>query len=801
MKIPLSWIKDYVHLNLSPSEIAKSLTAAGIEVDAVETTAFNFEGVIVGHVLETEKHPNADKLCVARVTDGKATYQVVCGALNCRKGLKTAFAPIGAILKDEQGSFTIKKAKLRGVESEGMLCSGVELKLTQDDDGILELPESTPEGTPLASLYSDTIFDISLTPNLGHCASVWGIARELSAATGLPLHQPSSALQESDEPIAQQAQINVVDSHECPRYMCRLIKNVQVGPSPEWLRRRIEQCGLRSVNNIVDVTNYVLLEMGHPLHAFDFDRLEGKQIIVKKALEGEKFVTLDGKERALNQSDLMICDEARSIAIAGIMGGGNSEVADQTKNILLEAAYFDAVAIRKTSKRLGLQTDASKRFERGTDPNGLQNVLDRAAMLIQHVAGGHICAGVLEFAAKEFSEKEITCRLSRTNQLLGLNLGRGEIEALLQSLHFATHWQGSDALVVQVPTYRVDIQSEIDLVEEVARLYGYDNIPRKGGAYHSSTLPHAPIYVFEKEIQARLIGEGLQEFLTCDLIGPTLLDVVQDHSIPAESIVKVMNPTSIEQSVLRTSLLPGLLQVIKYNVDHQIHQINGFEIGRIHFKEGNQFKEQSVVGIILSGKAHFPYWSEKNRDYDFFDLKGIVENLLRELGIEGAIFKNINLPTFHSGRQAAVFVDDLDVGSFGEIHPAILRRLDVSQRILFAEFNLHDLIQVTKSRGKVKALPVYPASERDWTLTIDTTVPFATLLQEIKLVAPSILETISLVGIYRSEKLGQNVQNMTLRFIYRDANKTIEQEDVEKAHHNLMTEVTKKMNGAIHFQA
>lgn len=794
MRIPLSWIQDYIQLNLTPAEIAKILTMAGIEVEGYETTALNFEGIVVGRVVEVEKHPNADKLTLATVTDGKENYQVVCGAPNCRKGLKTAFAPIGAKLKEEDGStFTIKKTKLRGVDSFGMLCSGKELNLSSDADGIMELSQNLQEGTPLASLYADTIFEISLTPNLAHCSSVIGIARELSAATNQPVKYPKIDIQETTDSIANHIRLTVLDSQACPRYTCRLIKNVKIGPSPEWLKLKLEQCGLRSINNVVDVTNYVLLELGHPLHAFDYDLLNGKQISVKKAGEGEVFTTLDGKERVLTKEDLMICDGDRPVALAGIMGGRNSEVSDKTTTVLLESAYFDPVTIRKTSKRLGLQTDSSKRFERGTDPNGLIQSLDRATMLIQLISGGEVCLGVMESNKKEFPEKLIRCRLARVNQLLGLTLSRGELESIFQRLHFHCFWEPHDVLAVRVPTYRVDVQEEIDLVEEVARIFGYDHIPRRGATYQSSMIPHAPIYVFEKQVQARLNAEGLQEFITCDLIGPTLVNIVQDQSIPQESIVSVMNPTSIEQSILRTSLLPGLLQVVKYNVDHQNHHISGFEIGRIHFKEGNQFKEQSVVGIILSGHAQPANWDVKPKDYDFFDLKGIIETLLEEFGIEGALFKNLGLNTFHTGRQASVFVGSLEIGSFGEIHPAIQRRLDVPQRILFAEFNLHDLIQIAKKKGKVKPLAIYPASERDWTITIKRELPFMNVLQYIKQEQSPLLENVSLLDIYRNEKLGADFQNITLRFIYRDPTKTIEQEVVDQEHKKLVSSVIQKL--------
>jgi phenylalanyl-tRNA synthetase beta chain len=537
--------------------------------------------------------------------------------------------------------------------------------------------------------------------------------------------------------------------------------------------------------------------MGHPLHAFDYDKLEEQEIVVRKAKEGETIQTLDSKERVLKETMLMICDAVRPVAIAGVMGGLDSEIQDQTQNIVLESAYFDPMSIRRTSKQLGLQTDASKRFERGTDPNQIVAVLDRTAMLIQQVAGGEILSGLIDNQAKEFPEAIIVCRLSRINQIIGRSFSRGEVEEIFKRLQFPYQWDGQDQFSVHVPTYRGDIKAEIDLIEEVARLYGYDNIPRQGGRYQASTLPSVPVYLFEKEVRSRLIGEGLQEFITCDLIGPTLLQIVQDNSMPEEAMIKVMNPTSIEQSILRTSLLPGLLQVAKYNFDHQNHNIAGFEVGRIHFREGEQYQEQSVTGIILMGQASLPHWDQKARSFDFFDLKGIVENILNAFGISNYQFKNLGLETFHSGRQASIFVDSLEVGSIGEIHPAIQRRLDIPQRILFGEFNLHDLMQIAKPIEKVAPLAIYPGSERDWTFTVKDSVPFAKILEIILKQGSAILEEVSLKDIYRSEKLGADNQNMTLHFVYRDPSKTIEQEVVEAEHHRLTTAVVEQLGDSV----
>jgi phenylalanyl-tRNA synthetase beta chain len=799
MKVPLSWLKEYIDINLSPDAIAEKLTLAGLEVENYTGSGINFEGIVVGEVLNVEKHPNADKLVVAQVTDGKEEFQVVCGAANCRKGLKVAFAKIGAKLTEESGqTFQIKKSKIRGVESSGMLCAGDELGLSDKSEGILELPSDLVLGTSLEELFADIVFDISLTPNLSHCTSIAGVARELSALTGVPYHLPKVSLKElDDENYSDWLQVSVLNPEDCPRYTCRVIKDVQVGPSPAWLQQRLEKCGLRSINNIVDITNYVLLELGHPLHAFDYDQLEEQRIIVRRAKLNESIQTLDGKNRVLKDHHLVIADGVKPIAIAGIMGGSTSEVQGQTRSVVLESAYFNPISIRKASKELGLSTDASKRFERGTDPNQVLFALDRAASLIEELAGGQLVKGAIDEKFKEFPEQVVTCRLERINHVLGTTLSRGEVENIFNSLGFNYKWDGKDRFIVNIPTYRVDIKAEIDLIEEVARLYGYENIIKGEMTYRSSGLSSDPVYLFEKELQNRLISEGLQEFLTCDLIGPTLLNIVQDNTMPADSLVKVLNPTSIEQSILRTSLLPGLLQVVKHNIDHQTHQIAGFEIGKIHFKDGDNYKEPTVMGIILTGQANPHHWDSKGQEFDFFDLKGIVENLLREFGVRYPIFKNLGLSTFHSGRQASVFVDSLEIGTFGEIHPAIQRRLDVDQRILFGEFNVLDLMQVSKDVDHIRPLSIYPGSERDWTVTIKDDVPYTNVLESVRSQASPILEDVYLLGIYRSDKLGEGFQNMTLRFKYRDSSKTIEQDTVDAVHKRLITEVVNRLGEAV----
>jgi len=791
MKLPLSWIKERIDVEVTPHQIATMLTQAGLEVDSYAPQPGNFDNVVIGEVLRTEKHPNADSLCVATVTNGVESFQVVCGAPNCRKGMKTAFAMIGATLRSqEEKPLRVKKSKLRGVASFGMLCSEKELGLGEDDEGIMEFASHLSVGADVAEIYGDVIFEISLTPNLGHCASVVGVGRELSAATGDPIRSPTIRIDEEvSEPIDGMASVVVLDQKKCPRYACRVIRNVSVGPSPPWMQSRLLACDFRPVNNIVDITNYVLMEMGHPLHAFDYDRVEGGKIIVRGALEGETFFTLDDKERILSPEDLLICDVQGPIALAGVMGGKNCEVRQETNHVLLESAYFEAAGIRRTSKRLALKTEAARRFERGCDPKAVIQALDRAAMLIQEIAGGQVCKGVIDIKRDAFLQKSIACRLSRINQLLGTQLSLSEVETVFERLDMLHRWDGTDCWTVKPPTYRTDVKEEIDLIEEVGRIYGFENIPKKKTQFSSSSLPNAPIFVFEKEVRRRLLAEGLQEFVTCDLIGPSLLNLVKDTVMPQVKEVQVLNPTSIEQSVLRTSLLPGLLQVAKYNYDHGVHDISGFEIGRVHFNMDEKYHEQSVAALLLMGRALTTHWDSQERFYDFFDLKGMIENLLGELPVRvRPIFENKQLPIFHPGRQASIDVDSLKIGALGEVHPEIVRRLDIPQRIYFAEINLHDLNLSRKKKLTLKELPVFPGSFRDMTLTLDEKTPVQKILNALHSIPSRLLKKVDCISVYRSEKL-KGKKNVTWRLLYRDDKKTVSQQAVDAEHARIMLHV------------
>ncbi len=795
MRVPLSWLKDYIKLELSNDELSNVLTLAGLEVDKIEPTPFSFKGVVVGEVKETSPHPNADKLKVAQVFDGSETLQVVCGDPKCTAGMKVALATIGGVLTDkERKTFKIKKSKLRGVDSFGMLCAEDELGLAESSDGIMVLEEDAILGADLTELFGDVIFEISLTPNLGHCMSMVGIARDLAALLDQKRKGPVAYIESGKERC--DVSVDVKDKENCYRYSCRKIRGVKVGPSPDWMKTRLENAGVRSINNSVDVTNYVMLELGQPLHAFDAKKVQGQKIRVQSTEKEILFKTLDGEKRKVPAGILMIHDEKGPIAVAGVMGGADSEIDENTTDIILEAAHFNPSAVRRGSKALGLRSESSARFERGVDFEMVTTALDRAASLIAELGKGEVDEGRVDVIAKEQKARTIKIRLAKTNQILGTKLSLNEVESFLKRLEMKVTGEG-ETLTVTVPTYRNDILTEIDLIEEVARIYGYNNIKKRENRAVNSSLPHAPIYLMEKRAREQLIGSGLQEFLTCDLISPELSELSIEKNLGEKEEIHVLRPSSVDQSILRTSLLPGMLQAVKHNFDRQNENISAFEIGKIHFKDGDQFRERLTAAILLTGKRGPHHFETKVKEVDFFDLKGIIENLLEKFQISGESFEPTRLKSFHPGIQGAVLAKEIRLGVLGEIHPDRLKRLGIEKRVFYGQIDLHDLMNASGKEKKMTALPLFPGSDRDWTVTFHQDVPLGKVFDVIAAFPSKLLKEYYLLDLYESEKLGKDKKNVTFRFTYRSEKQTVEQPQVEKEHERLIVEVTKKFRDFI----
>jgi phenylalanyl-tRNA synthetase beta chain len=768
MKLPLSLLRQWIDLNEPIASIAETLTLLGIEVDGIPFETAPFSGVVVARVESVEKHPDAARLCIAQVFDGKETRQVVCGAPNCRPGLVVAFAPPGAKLPGME----IQRASIRGVSSEGMLVSSEELGLPKEGEGILEL-EKAELGQDVGPLLFDPVFELSVTPNLGHALSALGIARELSASFEKPLQSGSFSLKNP----ARQLEASIQATNGCSRYSLRLIEEAANGPSPFWLRHLLLLSGHRPIHRIVDVTNYIQLKYGQPLHAFDADQVEGP-ISVKTAETSFSFLCLDGVERTVPKGTLLIVDQKKTLAIAGIIGGEESAVTDATKRVLLESAHFDPLLIRKTASALHLKTESSYRFERGVDPNGLEAALAEAV----HLLGGKWAASV-DLAPSPIPLRTLTCRLSRVNVLLGTRLSLSELEQLFSRLFFSVKTKNNDELQVTIPSWRFDIQEEIDLVEEAARLFGYNNIERKPPLFRMTSIPHDPQYLFEQETRRRLICLGLHEMLHSDLISPSHVALLGEPR--KGSLFKTLHSKSEDHSILRPSLLPSLLYTAKRNADFREFDLAAFEIGRIHFFDQNRAVELPMAALFLMGKKSSPHFNTVAHPFDFYDLKGLVEAFLSTLRLKNE-FAPSHHPSFHPGRQADLLIGGLLVGSLGEIHPNLTDKIDLKERVYYAEINLEALRAAKQPPVHFEPLALYPATERDWTLTLPPSFLARDLFQAIEKVRPPYLESYAIIDSFLQKN------NLTLRFTYRDPLKTISFEEADRLHTELIEKVLPK---------
>lgn len=761
MKLPLSLLRSFLDLQETPQQIAETLTLLGIEVDAIESEAIEYKGVVIGEVRAVKPHPNSNKLQIATVWDGGKAHEIVCGAANCRAGIRVPFARLGAQLP----GLTIQKAEIRGVVSEGMLCAADELGLPNTVDGLLELPANAPIGHPAEELLWDPVFVLSFTPNLGHCLSAFGIARELSAALEIPLKIPTVHSLPSEKTVKTEA--------NCPRYMGRLFENVNIAPSPFWLERQLLAAGMTPRNNGVDITNYILLKWGQPLHAFDADKLKGHLRVLPLAQE-TPFKTLDSVDRLLPAGTLVIADERGPVAIAGIMGGWDTAVSPETHRIFLEVANF--TDIRKTAKLLGLRSESALRFEKGVDPSLAPLALQEASALFEQLAGARAAPKCVDTHPAPFPQKKLRCRLRRVNQVLGSRLSLSELEHLFARLDLHPQSTGHETLEVTVPLYRLDLQEEIDLVEEAARIYGYNNLERRTPHFSSTSIPHDPLFLFTALLKKQLVALGLQEFLCSDLISPQLAAL-----IPNIDPLKALRAKSEEYSTLRPSLLPGLLQAAQHNAAHQTFSLNAFEIGKIHFRRIDPV-ETSMLGLLLCGTEAPHHWETKSRPTDFYLLKGKIEALCHSLKLTPT-FGHSTHPLFHPGRQAVLTIDSEAIGTLGELHPELTEKFGLKERMFYAELHVDALLKRWRPHVQMEPLPAYPASERDWTVSTDKTA--AHFFEAIRSFHSPLLESFALLDLYDHDK----GRNLTFRFVYRDPLKTISTEEVEAVHAKLLAHI------------
>ncbi|UJF34459.1 phenylalanine--tRNA ligase subunit beta [Paenibacillus hexagrammi] len=801
MKVSYQWLSEYVDVTgFTAEELAEKLTRSGIEVDIVEDRNKGVTNVVVGYVKAREKHPDADKLSVCTLDAGLGEdLQIVCGAKNVAAGQKVPVALVGAELPD---GLKIKRAKLRGVESQGMICSAKELGLNDKllpkeiQEGILVLPEDTEVGRSILDVLAinDKVLELDLTPNRSDALSMIGAAYEIAAILGRSVKLPDAetALQAAGGAAVKAADrisVNITAKEQCTHYAARLIEGVRVGTSPLWMQNRLMAAGIRPINNVVDITNFVMLEYGQPLHAFDADQLSGGHVDVRLAREGEKLVTLDDVERTLEPHMLLITDGTKPVGLAGVMGGANSEVTEGTTRILLESAKFAGSSIRKTSRQLGLRSEASLRFEKEVNPEAVLPALNRAASLMAQYAAGQVADGIVE-AIVEGSHKPVRIELSvdRVNSYLGTALTLAEIEQILDRLSFTFVKTDDGQLLVHVPSRRGDITRDVDLIEEVARLFGYDNIPTtlmSGVTTPGSLTKEQSIRRITRNL---LTQSGVHEVVTYSFTHPEQNNLLAGL-YPAAKPIPLAMPMSEDRSELRTSLLPHLLEVVSYNRNRNIDNVAIFELAKVFVTEESQLttlpQEKLLLSIAMTGKRSASHWGQKAEHVDFFDLKGIFERLTGYLGIEGIEFAAAAPEGFHPGRTAELYINTAAgrtlIGRAGQLHPALQQQRDLDDTYVL-EVEMEPLIAASSHTIAYKLLPRYPSVGRDLAVVVDAGAPVGHMQQTIRAAAGELLESISVFDIYTGDRLGAGKKSVAFALIFRHGDRTLLDEEVTELH-------------------
>ena len=812
MKVTLNWLKQYVDFNWSPEELTERLTMLGLEVEGVQKISGAFEGIVVAQILTRDPVPGSDKLSVCKVNDGRLERTIICGAQNHKPGDKVPLILPNFALPLKPGDkepFVIKERKVFGITSQGMMCSPQELGLPDKVDGLLILPADAPVGKPFGEYLgrsgSDVVYDLEVTPNRPDLNSVIGIAREIAAVTDNPLRVPScngavsapAAATDRRYNASDVVTVRIEDSEICPRYTARVIKGVKIGPSPAWLRDTLEKVGIRSISNVVDVTNYVMLEIGQPLHAFDYHLIakgvDGKPtIVVRRAASGEKFKTLDNQERTLTNEMLLIADETKGIALAGVMGGANTEINSSTVDVLIESAYFAPVNIRRTSKLLGLRSESSYRFERGADVGICDWASQRAAQLILETAGGQLADGVVDVQPKAKEEKQITLHFAKSKDLLGIGISHADQVSYLNKLGLKTVAQQPGECTFAIPSWRVDLKREVDLIEEVGRLYGIEKIPATPPRGAIGANAFDSVYDQIGEARRILAGLGLNEAQ-----GQTLISNAEFGVRNAESVM-LANPLSSDMDVLRPSLLPGLIHSLRHNVSRKNYDVALFEVGRVFTNVNGQTKETRSMAIAITGQRAVPFWSGDERDAKFgsFDLKGMVEEFLEQFGVRGVTFmRRAETAVMYLESAAITLGGKLPLGEMGQLSPALAKKYDLRDAVFLAELNLDQLLARRNQAKSFKPLPQFPSVRRDVALLVPEATTHEAVLQTVKKAKAVNLENVELFDLFRGKHVPEGQKSLAYAFIYRSTEKTLTDAEVNAAHQKIV-EAFKKSLGA-----
>ncbi|MEK8179771.1 phenylalanine--tRNA ligase subunit beta [Flavobacterium buctense] len=801
MRISYNWLKQFIKIDLKSEETAAILTDLGLEVEVVEkyqSVRGGLVGVVVGHVLTCEKHPDADRLKITTVDLGEGSpVQIVCGAANVAAGQKVPVATIGTKLFDKEGvEFEIKKGKIRGQESHGMICAEDELGLGTSHDGIMVLDAALKPGTPCAKVFNienDEVFEIGLTPNRADAMSHYGVARDLRASllqknSNIELITPSVSTFRIDKRTLK-IDVDVKDSKLAPRYCGVTLSGLTVKPSPEWLQNRLKAIGLTPKNNIVDVTNYILHDLGQPLHAFDAAKINGK-IIVKTVAAGTKFTTLDDVERTLHEEDLMICDEKGPLCIAGVFGGKGSGVSETTNSIFLESAYFNPVNVRKSAKRHALNTDASFRFERGIDPNITEFALKRAALLIKEVAGGEITSDIVDIYPKKIEDFPVFLNFDKTTKLIGQELPKETIKKILASLDIKVNSVSDAGLGLIIPSYRVDVQREVDVIEEILRVYGYNNInfTKKLNATVSNSA-RTEDYKVQNIIASQLNGLGFHEMMANSLTTPDYVGL--SEMLKEEYNVMMLNPLSNDLSAMRQSMLFSGLEAVSYNINRRNGDLKLFELGKTYHKELNGYNEPKHLTLFVTGNRNEESWTNAQKPSDFFLFKGYVNSVLDRLGITKVQNKPVTSDVFAEGLAMASGNDTLV--EFGTVKKSILKHFDIKQEVFFADFNWNLILKLIGSKIKFTDIPKYPEVRRDLALLVDDSVAFDAIYNIARQTEKSLLKDINLFDVYQGKNLPEGKKSYAVSFTLQDNSKTLTDEQIDK----IMSKLQKNMENEL----
>ena len=793
MLISLDWLKQYVDIKEDIPQLENALTMIGQEVEAIDIQGIHLDNVVIGQITEYGKHPNSDKLTLLKVNVGaEEELQIVCGAPNHKLGDKVVVAKIGAVLP---GDFKIKKSKIRDIESFGMLCSQVELGIGEDGDGIIILPEDAPIGEEYRKYagLDDVIFELEITPNRPDCLSHIGIAREVAAYYGRKVKYPSYTLSEVIDSVNNYAKVRVEDKERCKRYMGRVIRNVTVAESPEWLKKRIRAMGLKPINNIVDITNFVMFEYNQPMHAFDLDKLENNTVVVRAAENGEKITTLDGVERELVNGELVIADEVKPIAIAGIIGGQATQIEAETKNVFLEVAYFTPDNIRKSAKKLGIVTDSGYRNERGLDIENLPEVIDRAAALIAEVASGEVLDEVIDKYIEKPQKFEIPLNLTKLNTFIGKKLEFDTVGKILSNLGLGIKTLSQDMLLITPPTYRTDLTRPEDLYEEVIRMYGFENIEAVMPVEDiESGLKDSKISVADnlKEILKEI---GLHEVINYTFIPREALDILKIK----DKVIEISNPLSEDMVIVRPTLMYSLLANIRDNFNRNQFDLRFFEVSKVFTPAEELANEDLRICVAIAGKPERTLWNPKPKAYDFYTMKGYVEKLLEYMGINRYKLERSSNENFHPGRSADIKIGNDVIGTFGEVHPDVLEAMDIKrERAYVADIDLARAEKYIKSAVKYERIVKYPEVTRDLAIVMDKDILVGNMVEDLKRVSP-LIEKIEIFDVYEGEKIDADKKSVAISIVLRNKVKTLEEKEINDVVTKVLETISKKYRGEI----